>query len=150
MIQVNIEKAELDDLSQFAEMEQEAGTSEFVIPYSLNEHQNQFSEPHVIYLRITDDNVIVGFFILALEADGCSVEFRRIVVSDKGKGIGQAAIRQMEVYCRYELQRSRIWLDVFEHNQRGRHIYEKLGYIQYGKGEFIGKLLLLYEKRLSI
>lgn len=150
MIQVKIEKAELDDLSQFAEMEQEAGTSEFVIPYSLNEHQIQFSEPNVVYLRITDHDVIVGFFILALEADDCSVEFRRIVVSDKGKGIGQAAIRQMEVYCRDELQRSRIWLDVFEHNQRGRHIYEKLGYKLNEKREFMGKALLLYEKRLNL
>ena len=149
MIQVKIEKAELDDLPQFAEMELEAGTSEFVIPYSLNEHQHQFREPHVIYLRITDDDVIVGFFILSLEPDGSSAEFRRIVVSDKGKGIGQAAIGQMEVYCRDELQRSRIWLDVFEHNQRGRYIYEKLGYQQNGKGEFKGKSLLIYDKQLN-
>ena len=148
MVQVKTMKAIFDDLSQFAEMEQEAETSNFIIPYSLKEHQNKFSEPHVIYLRITNDDVIVGFFILALDADGCSIEFRRIVVSDKGKGIGQAAIRQMEGFCRDEPCRSRIWLDVFEHNQRGRHIYEKFGYKRYGKSEFIGKPLLLYEKRL--
>lgn len=148
MVQVKTKKAIYDDLSQFADMEQETETSSFIIPYSLKEHQNKFSEPQVIYLRITNDNVIAGFFILALDTDGCSIEFRRIVVSDKGKGIGQAAIGQMEGFCRDELYRSRIWLDVFEHNQRGRHIYEKLGYKRYGESEFLGKPLLLYEKWL--
>ncbi len=148
MVQVMVEKATLDDLSKFAEMEQEAGVSQFISPYSLEEHQNEFAEPHVIYLRIMNHDVIAGFFILALEADGCSIEFRRIVVSDKGKGIGQAAISQMEVFCRDELCRSRIWLDVFESNQRGRHVYEKLRYKQFGESEFMGKPCLLCEKRL--
>ena len=150
MVQVTIERAKLDDLSQFTEMEQEAEASRFITPYSLEQHQNEFSEPHVIYLRITNDDVLVGFFILELDGDRRSVEFRRIVVSGKGKEkrIGQAAIRQMGVFCRDELRRSRIWLDVLEHNQRGRHVYEKLGYKRYGKSDFKRKPLLLYEKRL--
>ena len=148
MVLVTIEKAILDDLSQFAEMEQEAGTSEYIVPFSLSQHQVEFSKPHVNYLRITNDDIIVGFFILALDDDGRSVEFMRIVVSDKGKGIGQAAINQLGEFCRDQLCRSRIWLDVLEDNQRGRHIYEKLGYTQFGKSEFDGKPLALYEKWL--
>jgi RimJ/RimL family protein N-acetyltransferase len=44
--------------------------------------------------------------------------------------------------------RRRIWLDVFEHNARGRHVYEKLGYRRFDSGELDGKPLLLYEKQL--
>lgn len=146
MAKVTIGKATHDDLSLFAIMEQEAGTSEFINSYSVAEHHSKFEEPQIIYLRITSAGVIAGFFILALEPDGRSVEFRRIVVSDKGKGIGQTAIKQMETFCRDELGRSRIWLDVLEGNHRGRHIYEKLGYKRFGEQDSMGKQLLLYEK----
>jgi len=149
MVHVNIEKAIFDDLSQFAAMEKETGTCEFIDPYPHFEHQSKFSDPTFVYLRITNDGVIVGFFILVFDSDGYSIEFRRMVVSEKDKGIGQAAMRQMEAFCRDELGRSRIWLDVFADNQKARHIYEKLGFVRFGESEFIEKQLLLYEKRID-
>jgi RimJ/RimL family protein N-acetyltransferase len=76
------------------------------------------------------------------------VEFRRVVVADKDKGIGQLAIAAMERFCRAELERKRIWLDVFESNHRGRHVYEKLGYQRFGESSHPGGKLLLYEKAL--
>ncbi len=148
MLQVSIEKATHYDLPLFAEMEQVDGTSEFISQYSLDEHHRKFDEPQINYLRITNAGAIVGFFILALEPDGTSVEFRRIVVSDKGNGIGQVAIRQMEEFCKDELGRSRIWLDVLETNYIGRHIYDKLGYQQFGEQESQGERLLLCEKQI--
>ena len=83
-----------------------------------------------------------------LDSEPNSVEFRRVVVSDKGKGVGQSAITAMEQFCRTQLQRTRIWLDVFEYNNRGRHIYEKLGYERYGESDHEGRRLLLYQKKL--
>ncbi len=148
MVHVRVEKATHDDLPLFAEMEQMAGTSEFINPYSVEEHHRKFDEPQIIYLRINNGGVIAGFFILSLEPDGTSVEFRWIVVSDKGSGIGQAAIIQMEEFCKDELGRSRIWLDVLENNFIGRHIYDKFGYKQFGEQESEGDRLLLCDKRL--
>ena len=149
MLQVSIEKATHDDLSLFAEMEQVEGTSEFINQYSLDEHHRKFDEPQITYLRITNAGAIVGFFILALEPEGTSVEFRRIVVSDKGKGIGQVAIGQMEEFCKNELSRARVWLDVLETNYIGRHSYDKLGYKQFGEQESQSERLLLYEKNIQ-
>ena len=143
---VEIKKAQIADLPLFVQMERAIDTSAFIIPYTYAEHCQNIANPNFVYLCILADGVLVGFFILVLDADGVSVEFRRIVVSTKGQGIGQSAIKQMEQFCRTVLGRSRIWLDVFEFNQRGRYIYEKRGYQRFGEDTHGGKRLLLYEK----
>lgn len=146
---VEIERAGADDLPQFAEMEQEPETRSFIVSYTLEEHRRSFADPEIIYLRILDDREIVGFFILALDPDGRSVEFRRIVVACRGKGIGQHAIARMEAFCRDSLARTRIWLDVFEDNALARHVYEKGGYVRFGEVAGEDCRLLLYEKRMD-
>lgn len=129
-------------------MEQARDTKRFIVPYSEAEHIRSIRDPRFEYLRILDSSGVVGFMILVLDPDPGSVEFRRIVVSPRGRGVGQSAIRLMEEYCRSSLHRQRVWLDVFEHNSRGRHIYEKHGYLRCGEAGHGGERLLVYEKRL--
>ncbi|MBO2649734.1 hypothetical protein I6M51_10365 [Shewanella algae] len=54
----------------------------------------------------------------------------------------------MEEYCLNELNASRIWLDVFDINEVGRHIYQKLGYCEFDTTEVNGKRLLFMQKWL--
>lgn len=143
-----MESADESDLATFARMDKEPGTREFIISYELEDHARSFADPAIVYLRILADHRLAGYFILVPEPDRRSVEFRRIVVTSKGRGIGQQAIGAMERYCRDTLQRKRIWLDVFDHNSRGRHIYEKLGYRRFDSRTLEGRPLLLYEKQL--
>ncbi len=145
---VVVREAKIDEIPRFVEMEQAKGTAEFIIPYSLGDHLAKFNKQDIVYLSIIDEGRLAGFIILAIDPDGVSVEFRRIVVSAKNKGIGQSAIRAMEDYCRAKFRCKRIWLDVFEFNERGRYIYEKLGYTQFKKGKHDGKSLLYYQKSL--
>lgn len=147
-MKVLLERAEEADLSLFSKMEREVDTSEFIFPYRLEEHISRYADSQIIYLRIVVDGEPAGFIILAMDPESRSIEFRRIVVARKGLGIGQRAIDDMEVYCRDCLKRTRIWLDVFEQNCRGRHIYEKLGYQKFGENVLDGKRLILYEKQL--
>ena len=147
-MKLQLELAEEADLPLFLRMEQEVGTSEYIIPYGPEDHRSRYADPQVIYLRIVADGELAGFFILVMDPDQRSIEFRRIVVANKGLGIGQRAVDAMEAYCRDRLKRARIWLDVFEHNRRGRHIYEKLGYRKFGESVLAGRTLLLYEKQL--
>jgi RimJ/RimL family protein N-acetyltransferase len=143
---IELRRATAQDVPAFVAMEQAPDTAEYIIPYSRDEHERKIADPNLVYLKIVDDGHLAGFFILVLDADGKSVEFKRIVVSAKERGIGQFAIASMESFCSKELRRSRIWLDVFEHNHRGRHIYEKLGYTKYGEAAHGGRRLWLYEK----
>jgi RimJ/RimL family protein N-acetyltransferase len=145
---IELHKATIDDVPAFVAMEQAMDTTKFIVPYSRAKHERNISDPSLVYLKIIVDGVLAGFFILCLDVDGRSVEFRRIVVADKGRGVGQLAITQMENFCRTHLGRKRIWLDVFEYNQRGRHIYEKLGYEKFGETDYGSGRLWLYEKML--
>ena len=49
----------------------------------------------------------------------------RIVVTDKGKGYGRAAVSAIKHHAFDELSAHRLWLDVKEQNTRARAVYEK-------------------------
>ena len=146
---VRVEPAAEGDLAAIAEMEQDEEARRFITPATLDEHRVQMAMPQIAYLRILVNGAVSGFFILVLEDDGDSVEFRRIVVSQRERGIGQRAISEMEQFCVQRLGRGRVWLDVFADNARGQHVYEKLGYRQFRTGEARGRELLFYEKRIG-
>ncbi len=137
------------ELPEFARMETAPDTEDYILAYDSERHLAEFERDDIVYLSIYAENRLVGFFILALEADPGSLEFRRIVVAERGLGIGRAAIGLMEEYCRDQLGRDRVWLDVFDFNHRGRHLYQKLGYRYFDRGELDGKTLLFFEKSLA-
>lgn len=139
-----LEDVLFEDLEIIGAME--AGEArDYIIPYSLEKHQQEYVKSAVIYKAIRNGKVLAGFVMLALDPDGVSVELRRIVVSNPGRGIGVRALEAVRALCRSELGRKRIWLDVFETNYRARHVYEKVGYSCFGKTEHEGRTLLLYE-----
>lgn len=146
---IQLEKAREVDIETFAQMEGHSDTAQFIVLTSVQQHRALFLDDSIIYLRIMNSQRIVGFFILVLDKDAVSVEFRRIVIAQNERGIGQNAIRLMESFCRTGLSRSRIWLDVYETNTRGRHIYEKLGYQLFARKTSDSSSLLYYEKSLS-
>ena len=145
---IELRESRTAELPAFCIMERDSDTRDHITVNTLGEHQREFARDDIVYLSIYADAQLAGYFILALEPQA-SVEVRRIVVSDKGAGIGQAAIRAMENYCRETLQCRRIWLDVFESNPRAQHVYAKLGYRQFDTGELDGRKLLLMQKRLD-
>lgn len=132
---------------EFFEMERAGDAQQFVIPYSLEQHQALIEGDEVIYLSVYHNQSLAGFIILAQENEHV-IEFRRIVIAAKGQGIGQLAIKAMEQYCAQVLNCSKVWLDVFESNQRGWYIYTKLGYQQFKVGEHQGKQLIFMEKMI--
>lgn len=146
---IEVRQAKLFEIPAMAKMDQDADTGKYILPYSLAKHREEFERPDAVYLSILDQQQLVGYFILVLEADETSVEFRRIVVAKKGAGIGQQAIPMMEDYCRNQLKRERLWLDVFDFNQRGQHLYQKLGYRKFDNGILDGKILHYYQKTLA-
>lgn len=143
---IELSESTKDELALFCQWEQTDDTREFIIPYDLEQHLEEFAKKDVIYLSILLDANLVGFVILKLEDDLKSVEFRRIVVNEKGQGIGQVVLREVDRYCFDKLNKKRIWLDVFNFNVRGIHIYEKYGYQRIGEADFAGKKLFVYEK----
>ena len=149
-MKAELREASADQLPVFIDMDRQPETAAFILPYSLEQHQLSFADERTIYLSIYEFDELCGYFILLLEADEISVEFRRIVVARQNRNIGQQAITLMEEYCRDRLVRRRVWLDVFESNHRGRHIYTKFGYREFDRRpQDDGRVLILMEKRLA-
>ncbi len=145
---IELRRAKLSQLSLFSEMEQNEDTAPYILPTTLDQHRSAFILGDIIYLSIYTHDEPGGFIILALDADARSVELRRIVVAEKGRGTGQQAIAALEIYCLQRLQRERIWLDVFDFNRRGQQVYSGLGYHQFDQSEFEGEQLLFFDKEL--
>jgi len=146
---IELQAALPEQLALFCELERDRDTAPYILPTTLAQHRRAFACEEIIYLSIYVRGELGGFFILALDPDKRSVEFRRIVVAAKGRGTGRRAINTMEIYCRNRLQRSRIWLDVFDFNERGRHVYSRLGYQLFDQRAYQGKQLLYYQKELG-
>lgn len=146
---ISLRPSKREELEIFDEMERQDHAHNFVIQTGLETHQKNFSDSKITYLSIENGNgEFCGYFILVLEADAGSVEFRRILIDQQKRGIGQAAITEMENYCRNKFNVRRIWLDVFEDNEIGMHIYEKLGYAWFKEESVEGRKLYFYEKAL--
>jgi len=135
------------ELVTFTEFEREPDTAPFILPYSLEEHKTQINQSNIRYLTICqkEDKCVMGFMTLILEQD--QLGLKRMVIGPKGCGFGQAALKELDVFCRQSGYR-RIWLDVFADNACARHVYQKAGYHQVQEADFFGRSLLIYEKDL--
>ncbi|PCJ56300.1 MAG: acetyltransferase [Planctomycetota bacterium] len=146
---IYIADANLSELQIFQKMECLSDTGKFIIPYSLSKHTEEYSKEEVIYKKIVNrKNNIIGFVILVLNKNEDCMEFRRIVIEEKGKGYGTDSVKLLDKLCKDEYGVQKIWLDVFEFNKRGQHIYEKCGYKYVKSVELEGETLKIYEKAL--
>lgn len=146
---IRVRKSEPNELSEFCEMEKQSHAKEFINASNLEQHHKDFNDPELIYLSIdNENNELAGYFILAISPKSKNVEFRRIIIDQDQRGIGQIAIRKMEAYCKEELNCKNIWLDVYEDNSKGIYIYEKLGYKKFKEATYENRTLYFYEKTL--
>ena len=124
----------LSDLNKIIQMEDDTETNQFITPYNLERHKQVIENKNEIHLSIFDKKEkLIGFVILAGLTNGNdSIEFRRIVISEKGKGFGAATIEKIKKKCFEEYACHRLWLDLFDFNERAKHIYKKLGFSQEG------------------
>jgi len=133
----------------FDQLDHQEHATKFVAKTGLNTHQRYYDDPNIKYLSIENDQGdFSGYFILVNEPKSRSVEFRRILIDHKKLGIGQSAISEMENYCREKFGAKRIWLDVYEDNIIGKHIYIKLGYKKFKEQLESERTLQFYEKAL--
>ena len=138
------------ELPDIVAMERGRAFEGLIAPYAPERHQRELADPAVCYqtIRLADDS-LAGFAILRLDDDGESVELRRIVVARPGQGTGRRALGLIERLCRERFGRRRIWLDVFAHNERARHVYSACGYRYVGQSTYEGLPVELYEKAIT-
>lgn len=97
------------------------------------------------------DNILGLISLVSIDYVNQSAELH-IMIGDKknqGKGIGTFAVDAMLQHAFYNMNLRRIELTVLENNDRAKHLYEKIGFVQegvkrmarYKNGEFVNMLL---------
>lgn len=126
---LQLRKTEDRDLDYVLAVEHSDENRSFVIPWSREQHRQALVDPDIVHV-IVETQIRVGYVILAgLVGPNQSVELRRIVISEKGKGYGRAAVEMVKDLVFETYQAHRLWLDVKAQNQRARGIYHSAGFI---------------------
>jgi diamine N-acetyltransferase len=126
---VRLRAATVSDLPHVVAFERHPDTESFIIAWPLERHAAAMSDTDVRYLIIEEGRKPVGFLLVAgLAPLGDRIELRRIVVGQKGLGIGRAAIERLLSWA-FAMERVQVvWLDVFSDNARALHLYESIGF----------------------
>lgn len=100
----------------------------------MEEHQKVIDCEDQLHLKVIDSQgVMIGFIILrGLRNPHLSVELKRILIHKKGKNYGKSTLQLLQNLVFGELQKHRLWLDVFTDNPRAQHVYKLVGFIEEG------------------
>lgn len=121
------------DIPFICELENDPGNSSFIIPWDADRHAAALQNEDVLHSVVLLDDAPAGFLILAgLKNPNKSIEFMRVVIREKGRGLGRKVVRAVKALCFDQLNAHRLWLDVKTFNVRARRLYESEGFVVEG------------------
>jgi RimJ/RimL family protein N-acetyltransferase len=131
---ISLRPTQITDLDFVLEAEQNNENSPYVGQWTRQEHASALHEPDLAHLIIeTADKKPVGYTILAgLCSPGRAIEFRRIVITEKGQGFGRQAVQLIKKFAFEEQRAHRLWLDVRDHNLLAQQLYASEGFVREG------------------
>lgn len=125
--------ASAQDLPFIVHLEQKFLGLNLVGADELATHQSRLRDPDCQYWIAEDQGAAAGHVILrGIQSPSRSVELMRIVVAEPGRGLGRRVLEAVIAKVFHELSAHRLWLDVYEHNARARHVYCSVGFIEEG------------------
>ncbi|MBB3114395.1 RimJ/RimL family protein N-acetyltransferase [Paenibacillus phyllosphaerae] len=127
---LELRRTQDEDLSIVIAMEQDPDNSPYIEAWPFEQHRQTLDNEDYLHLVMESRNKgVIGFVIACGLADPSkNIELKRIVVAEKGKGYGKEALKSMMAFVFQELKGNRLWLDVYEHNERARSLYDSLGF----------------------
>ncbi|UCE65336.1 MAG: GNAT family N-acetyltransferase [Candidatus Zixiibacteriota bacterium] len=123
------------DLDTIIAMERSDDNTPYIRQWPREKHLEAISDTNIghFVIQASDDDRIVGYIILiGLENPDKRIEFKRIVINEKGNGYGRAAVQFIKRYVFEELGFHRLWLEVLENNQRAYQLYKSEGFVDEG------------------
>lgn len=118
-----------DDLDFVITTEQQPENKKYITSWTIDKHLEALCSRDHLHLIIESNNLKIGYIILSgLSNPNNCVELTRINISAKGKGHGKESIKLIQEFVFNHLKAHRLWLDVKEHNERAKHVYEVTGF----------------------
>lgn len=123
------------DLDFVVECEHQPDNAQYVGQWTREQHRVSLFEEDILHLIVEEKstNKPIGYVILAgIINPNHNIEFRRVVISDKGKGLGRETLKLIKKIAFAQLNAHRLWLDVRYKNQRAQRLYESEGFVEEG------------------
>jgi RimJ/RimL family protein N-acetyltransferase len=130
-MEIELRRTTNKDLGFVLAAESDEENRPFITAWPEEKHRAVLDDANIEHLIIESkpNNQRVGFVILAgLQNEHRNIEFMRLVVTEKGKGYGRAAVQAIKRHAFERLAAHRLWLDVKERNTRARALYEEEGF----------------------
>ena len=123
-----------DDIDFVRTQERHAENSPFIAQWSREKHLQVVEQSNAAHLTVVDaEGTQVGYVVLeGLDDDGRGIEFTRVVIARKGRGIGRSVVRMVKSLAFVHYGTHRLWLDVVQTNTRARHVYRREGFVEEG------------------
>src|SRR5215813_14765068 len=129
---ISLCKTEETDLDYVLAAEHYPANRVFIILWSRDEHRKAMITPDLAHMIVQGEREL-GYVILAgLQDPNETIEFRRIVITEKGKGFGKRAVQLVKALAFERYRANRLWLDVKERNQRAQSLYTSQGFVVEG------------------
>jgi len=113
----------------------EKANSDFVFVWTKERHMKAMNSEDEMHISVfsSAERKLVGYILLSgIGGEDSVVEFRRMAISDKGKGYGRTSVRFIKKYCFEVLKCHRLWLDVFTDNEKAIGLYRSEGFVREG------------------
>jgi diamine N-acetyltransferase len=122
------------DISFIVAVEHAPKFREYIGNWTHDEHAAAMRDPDTRYFIALDDaENAVGYVILrGVQSEHRNLELKRVVMRSPGQGHGKQVLQLLLKKIFDEFKAHRLWLDVFEANDRAQHLYRSLGFQQDG------------------
>ena len=129
MNNIKIEKSTVEHIDFILNSESKEENMQFINPWTKQQHLSAMSSKDIYHAVVFFENRLVGFIILAgLESPNNSIEFMRVVITEKGKGLGRDTLRWAKSFSFEICNANRLWLDVKTNNIRALSLYQSEGF----------------------
>lgn len=117
------------DLDFVIHAENHPDNRDFISQWTKEQHRKALEDTDTVHLIVEADLEPTGYMILAgLNDPAGSMELLRLVVTEKGKGIGRDVLKLAKRCAFTRWNAHRLWLDVRSNNPRARQLYESEGF----------------------
>ena len=133
--QIRIRKTREGDIPFVLSQETHSDNAPFVGQWEEQQHRAALQDSDCGHWIVEDraTNRPAGYMILrGLQNPHGSIEFMRIVISEKRKGLGREALRLVKQIAFEQFRAHRFWLDVRDYNVRAQNLYLSEGFVKEG------------------
>lgn len=118
-----------NDLDFVLEAENHPDNRDYVTQWTKEQHRKAVEGTDSVHVIIEADLEPSGYMILSgLNNPARSIELLRLVVTEKGKGIGRDVLKLAKRCAFTRWNAHRLWLDVRSNNPLARGLYESEGF----------------------